>query len=207
MSKGKFIVVEGLDGSGKSTQMKLVKEMLEASGKRVFLTAEPTDFETGTYLRRILSNSEEKDMYLQAALFLADRIEHIAHPENGIAKYLDDGYIVLCDRYYYSSFAYQGTATDMKWVMDINLKCERLPVPDLCIFLDVNPDTCKRRIDEVREKPELYEKDIDKMRQIRNNFLSVLSTLSDTHNIEIIDANSDIDTIFTAICDKINDIL
>ena len=207
MGAGKFIVIEGLDGSGKSTQIRLIKDMLEKSGNKVYLTAEPTVSETGKYLRRMLSNSENKDMYLQAALFLADRLEHITHPKFGLQKYLDEGYIVLCDRYYYSSFAYQGTATDMDWVMDINLKCERMLTPDLCIFLDVNPDTCKRRIDEVREKPELYEKDIDKMREIRNNFLSVFSTLADSHNIAIIDANSDIDAIFTAICDKINDIL
>lgn len=207
MSIGKFIVVEGLDGSGKSTQLRMLKEALEALGKKVYLTAEPTDFETGAYLRRILSNSEDKDMYLQSALFLADRLEHITHPEFGILKYLNDDYIVLCDRYYYSSFAYQGTKSDIDWVMDINLKCERMLTPDLCIFLDVNPDTCKKRIDAVREKPELYEKDIDKMRDIRNNFLSVLDKLSGTHNIAIIDANAEINDIFDKAYAKIQDIL
>lgn len=207
MSVGKFIVIEGLDGCGKSTQIRLIKEKLEQSGKKVYLTAEPTDFETGAYLRRILSNSEDKDMYLQSALFLADRLEHITHPEFGISKYINDGYIVLCDRYYFSSFAYQGTASDIDWVMQINLGCERILTPDLCIFLDVNPDTCKKRIDEVREKPELYEKDVEKMRQIRGNFLSVLDKLSGTHNIAMIDANADIDTIFDSAYEHITSIL
>ena len=108
MSRGKFIVIEGLDGCGKSTQLRLIKEGLEQYGKRVYLTAEPTNYETGEYIRRILSESLVKDMYLQAALFLADRLEHITHPEFGIEKYLSDGYTVVCDRYYYSSFAYQG---------------------------------------------------------------------------------------------------
>lgn len=207
MSVGKFIVIEGLDGCGKSTQIRLIKEKLEQSGKKVYLTAEPTDFETGAYLRRILSNSEDKDMYLQSALFLADRLEHITHPEFGINKYINDGYIVLCDRYYFSSFAYQGTASDIDWVMQINLGCERILTPDLCIFLDVNPDTCKKRIDEVREKPELYEKDVEKMRQIRGNFLSVLDKLSGTHNIAMIDANADIDTIFNSAYGHITRIL
>lgn len=207
MSIGKFIVIEGLDGSGKSTQIKLIKEKLEKLGKKVYLTAEPTDFETGAYLRRILSDSLDKDMYLQSALFLADRLEHITHPEFGISRYLKEDYIVLCDRYYFSSFAYQGTASDINWVMDINLNCERILTPDLCIFLDVNPDTCKQRIDEVREKPELYEKDIDKMRSIRNNFLSVLDKLSATHNIAIINANADIDEIFNSAYEHISKII
>ena len=107
VSKGKFIVVEGLDGCGKSTQIELISKKLKAMGKLVYITAEPTNYETGAYLRRILSESIDKDMYLQGALFLADRIEHITHPEFGIKKYLDQGYHVICDRYYFSTFAYQ----------------------------------------------------------------------------------------------------
>lgn len=207
LSKGKFVVIEGLDGCGKSTQIKLIKEKLDKLGMNTYVTAEPTDFETGAYLRRILSESLEKDMYLQAALFLADRLEHITHPEFGIQKFLNDGYIVICDRYYFSSFAYQGTATDINWVMNTNLECERIIKPDLCIFLDVNPDICKKRIDEVREKPELYEKDTEKMRDIRNNFLLVLDKLSDTHNISIINADADVNNVSEEIFKKIADIL
>ncbi len=195
MKQGKFIVMEGLDGCGKSTQIQRLAETLRQRGEKVFITAEPTDFETGAYLRRILSESQEKNMYLQAALFLADRLEHITHPEFGIKRYLDEGYTVICDRYYYSSFAYQGTATDIDWVMDTNLKCKEILTPDLCIFLDVNPDTCKERIDRVREKPELYEKNIDLMRQIRQNFLSVLEKLTPEQNIVIIDANRTLEDV------------
>lgn len=205
--KGKFIVIEGLDGSGKSTQINLINKSLNDMGYKTYITAEPTDFETGAYLRRILSESLEKDMYLQSALFLADRLEHITHPENGILKYLNDGYTVICDRYYFSSFAYQGTASDINWVMDINLKCEKIIKPDLCIFLDVDPDTCKHRIDTVREKPELYEKDIDNMRRIRNNFLTVLDELSDTHNIVKINANSSVEDILNRAMDGVKKII
>lgn len=203
MSRGKFIVIEGLDGCGKSTQLRLIKEGLEQYGKRVYLTAEPTNYETGEYIRRILSESLVKDMYLQAALFLADRLEHITHPEFGIEKYLSDGYTVVCDRYYYSSFAYQGTASDIDWVMRTNLECERVLKPDLCIFLDVNPDTCKSRIDEVRDRPELYEKDVEKMRQIRDNFLRVFDRLRDSHNIYIIDANEGVEEVYAKAFEKI----
>lgn len=205
--KGMFIVTEGLDGSGKSTQIKLIKQELERRGHKVYLTAEPTSFETGAYIRRILSESLEKDMYLQAALFLADRLEHITHPQNGIMRYLDMGYTVICDRYYFSSFAYQGTASDIDWVMKINLDCERILKPDLCLFLDVDPDTCKHRIDTAREKAELYEKDVIKMRNIRSNFLSVFDRLADTHRIVRIDANADIDAVFERCINAIDEFL
>ncbi|MEE1013771.1 MAG: dTMP kinase [Clostridia bacterium] len=195
MKQGKFIVMEGLDGCGKSTQIQRLADTLRSKGEKVYITAEPTEFETGAYLRRILSESLEKDMYLQAALFLADRLEHITHPEFGIKRYLDEGYTVICDRYYYSSFAYQGTASDIDWVMKINLECQQMLTPDLCIFLDVNPDTCKERIDRVREKPELSEKNIELMRKIRQNFLSVLEKLQPEQNIVVIDANRELEDV------------
>ncbi len=191
----KFIVFEGLDGSGKSSQIELLAEYLRKKGEKIYVTAEPTNIETGGYIRRILADSLEKDMYLQAALFLADRLEHITNPENGVLKHLNDGETVICDRYYYSSFAYQGTKSDIDWVMDMNLKCERILTPDLCIFLDVNPDECKKRIDTVRERTELYEKDVELMRKIRNNFLDVLDKLKVSQNIAIIDANREIDEV------------
>lgn len=193
--KNKFIVVEGLDGSGKSTQIQKLSENLKAKGERVYITAEPQNYETGAYIRRILSESLERNMYLQAALFLADRLEHITNKDCGIKKYLDDGYTVICDRYYYSSFAYQGTASDIDWVMDINLKCPEILTPDVCIFLDVNPTTCKERIDKGRDSVELYEKSTELMNKIRKNFLDVFDRLSGRENIKIIDANRGLDEI------------
>ncbi len=190
--KNKFIVIEGLDGSGKSTQIRLLSDALKSRGEKVYVTAEPQNYETGAYIRRILSQSLDRNMYLQAALFLADRLEHITNAECGIKKYLDEGYTVICDRYYYSSFAYQGTASDIDWVMDINLSCPQMLTPDLCIFLDVNPDTCKKRIDTCRSGAELYEKDIELMKKIRGNFLEVFDRLSGRENIKIIDANREL---------------
>ncbi len=204
--RNKFIVIEGLDGSGKSTQIKMLSEFLESRGEKVYVTAEPQYYETGAYIRRILSESLEKNMYLQAALFLADRLEHITHPEFGIKTKLDEGYTVICDRYYYSSFAYQGTASDMNWVMDINLKCPEILTPDLCIFLDVNPDTCKERIDTSRDGAELYEKSTELMRRIRQNFIDVLDKLKARENIKIIDANKGLEEIHKDILNAIEEV-
>lgn len=204
--KNKFIVIEGLDGSGKSTQIKMLSDYLTEKGEKVYVTAEPQYYETGAYIRRILSQSLDKNMYLQAALFLADRLEHITHPENGMKKYLDEGYTVICDRYYYSSFAYQGTASDMDWVMDINLKCPEILTPDLCIFLDVNPNTCKERIDTSRDGAELYEKSTKLMKMIRQNFLEVFERLSGKENIKIIDANKGLEEIHSDILKAIEEV-
>ncbi|MBE7012143.1 MAG: dTMP kinase [Ruminococcaceae bacterium] len=204
--ENKFIVVEGLDGSGKSTQIKMLAEALEKKGEKVYITAEPQYYETGAYIRRILSESLDKNMYLQAALFLADRLEHITHPELGIKKKLDDGYTVICDRYYYSSFAYQGTASDINWVMDINLNCPEILTPDLCIFLDVNPDTCKQRIDTSRDGAELYEKSTELMRKIRNNFIDVFNRLQEKENIKIIEANKSLEEIHRAVLEAVEEV-
>lgn len=196
---GRFIVFEGLDGSGKSSQVKMLAEYLRGRGEKVYVTAEPTDFDTGKLLRRILSESIEKDMHYQAALFLADRIEHITNPAQGIKKYLDNGYTVICDRYYYSSLAYQGMSgeCDFEWVLNLNLGCDKLLKPDICFFLDVDPNTCRARIENSRDNAELYEKSAELMQRTRNGFLSVLSTLEQRygHNILRIDANNSIDNI------------
>lgn len=191
MRRGKFIVFEGLDGSGKSSHIKALADRLNTIGRKTYITAEPTDFETGGYIRRILTQSMDKDMYLQAALFLADRLEHITNSEFGIEKYLNEGYDVICDRYYYSSFAYQGTASDIDWVMNINLGCERILKPDICVFLDVEPEVCKSRIDEERAVVELYEKSVELMSSVRDNFFNVFEKLKESENIKIINANRD----------------
>ena len=189
MQRGKFIVFEGLDGSGKSTHMKLLAARLEGQGHRVLQTKEPTNGEVGRHLQKILSSGADTDMHLQAALFLADRIEHITDRSGGINRALDAGCTVICDRYYYSSFAYQGTKIDMDWVMDINLKSPAMLTPDLCVFLDVDPLECKSRLDAERHTLELYEKDAALMAQIRMNFMSVFEKLKPRENIVIIDAN------------------
>ena len=204
MKRGKFIVFEGLDGSGKSSHIKSLKDKLCDIGEKVYMTAEPTDYETGKYIRRILTDSLEKNMYLQAALFLADRLEHITNPKFGIEKYLNDGYTVICDRYYYSSFAYQGTASDIDWVMKINLGCEKIIKPDICIFLDVEPSICKSRIDEERDVVELYEKSVKLMNDVRNNFFKVFDNLKEAENIKIINANRESEIVEKEVFDAVS---
>ncbi len=203
--KNRFIVVEGLDGSGKSTQIKMLKEYLGSMGEKVFMTAEPSEGRVGKTLREMLSEDIPTDMYFQAGMFLADRIDHCTNPVNGIKKMLEEGYTVISDRYYYSTFAYQGTKSDMDYIMKINLDCPAILRPDVCIFLDLNPEICKGRIDTNRGKTEMYEKNIEVMKSIRKNFLDVLTSLKDRENIEIINAEGSIEDIQKAIREAVEE--
>lgn len=198
-----FIVFEGLDGSGKSTQISMLKDKLRLMGRKIHVTAEPTNSATGGLIRDTLSNNYKREPAELASLFLTDRISHNVNPVWGIKKILEAGTDVICDRYYYSSFAYQGLGTDLKWIMDMNLNCPEILKPDLCIYLDVAPRRCKNRIDSERAHLEIFENDENVMNQTRVQFLEVFKKLNETENIRIIDANRPInvvaDEIFTVV--------
>ncbi|MFI5196773.1 MAG: dTMP kinase, partial [Chitinophagales bacterium] len=116
MKHNLFIALEGTDGSGKSSQVKLLAEKLENAGHKVYATFEPTDGVIGSMVRNILRGGIKADNRTIAALFLADRLDHLLNETNGIVKKLGEGYTVITDRYYFSSYAYHGTHMDMDWV-------------------------------------------------------------------------------------------
>lgn len=189
MGKGLFIVLEGLDGSGKSTQIALLEEKLKGLGRDVARTAEPTELPTGRLLRQALGSAEPVPAAQLAGLFLADRIAHNVDPDSGLAQALERGSDVISDRYYYSSFAYQGMDTDLKWVMDMNLNCPAVRKPDLCIFLDVDYRTCKERIDSRGERQEIFERSAATLAAIREKFLEVFRLLKGKENIRVVNAD------------------
>ncbi len=176
--KGRFIVFEGIDGAGKTTQIERLAEALRAAGRRVTVTAEPTDSVTGGLLRDALGGLHRRTDCEMAALFLADRVFHNVAPD-GIRALRDQGYDVICDRYYYSSMAYQGSRTDSRWVRDINLGCPEIARPDLCLFLDLDPEESLRRIQKNRTSTEIYEKK-DILEGVRKAFFDVFASVDDT---------------------------
>ena len=185
---GKFIVFEGIDGAGKSTQVALLKEKLEAMGRRVALTAEPTELESGKALRRALSGKEKKTECEMAAMFVLDRIAHNT-AENGIAALTDAGYDLISDRYYYSTLAYQGQTTSYAWVRAMNTLCPEIKRPDICIYLDLLPKQSLARIKGRGEAVEIYENE-ERLTGVRNAFLSVIDDLrADGEKIFIINAD------------------
>ncbi len=139
--RGAFIVIEGLDGSGKTTQAKLLARALRHSHRAVF-TAEPSQGKIGKFIRNnILYEEKRAPTSVEALLFAADRVDHI---QNEVLPAVLDGRIVVSDRYLYSSLAYQGSAgLGIEWIQIIN---EHALKPDLAFFIDVAPETVLARL-------------------------------------------------------------
>lgn len=184
--KAKFIVFEGIDGSGKTTQAKLLAKRLKESGAKVCLTAEPTSLPTGRALRDALGGKIAKRECEMALMFVEDRIAHNKDPKEGIDALIDAGVTVICDRYYYSTLAYQGHSTDYEWVKSMNLLCPDIRKPDLCIYIDLLPSQSLERIRRGRDSVEIYETE-ETLTAVREQFLSVIRDLGETDNICILD--------------------
>lgn len=187
MKTGRFIVFEGIDGAGKTTHIALLAEWLRAQGRQVAVTAEPTDSATGRMLRQALSGAVPSTPCARAALFVLDRIRHNTDPGNGIAALLSGGTDVICDRYYYSTLAYQGSETDPEWVERMNLECPEIRRPDLCIFLDLTPEESLARIEARGEAKEIYETK-EKLEAVRARFQEVWKRLEGHDRIVTVSA-------------------
>ena len=201
--RGRFIVFEGIDGAGKSTQINLLANYLREQGRAVYCTAEPTESVSGGLLRDALAGVTRRTICEMAAMFVFDRINHNVNPVNGIQKMLNDGFDVICDRYYYSSLAYQGSGTDPDWVSGMNLNCPEIMRPDVCIFLDLTPEQSMARINRNRATQEIYENE-EKLTQVRNQFYSVFEQLRERDNIQIVDAYRSVEDIHKDIVTLIN---
>jgi dTMP kinase len=140
--RGFFICVEGLDGCGKTTQTQLLVERLKRKGYDAIYTAEPSRGKIGELIRKYCLHGEKRvSSIVEALLFAADRFEHV---ENELIPALNEGKLVVSDRYVYSSLAYQGAAgLDLKWIEKINEHAIR---PDLAVFIDVEPETVIQRL-------------------------------------------------------------
>ena len=195
--KGKFIVFEGLDGAGKTTQIKLLAEKIRNEGEQVFVTAEPTDSETGRRIREVLSGKIIKNPFELAAMFVLDRISHNT-AAGGISEMLESGADVICDRYYYSNLAYQGHLTDYEWVKSMNLRCPQIRKPDLCVFLDLEPEESIRRIGESRNGRDIYE-NTEALTRVREAFGKVIRDLKATDNIMTVNTSAPIEEVETKI--------
>lgn len=177
MKRGKFIVFEGIDGSGKSTQARLLKERLEREGYAVHLTLEPTEGEAGSLLRRCLTGETDLPEEAIAGLFMTDRLDHIKNPVTGILAHLEKGETVISDRYYFSSFAYNSMYAPMEWVIAINSLARSLLKPDLTVFLDLAPALFEERT-RARSQTERYEK-TELLTRVRENYYKAFSLLPD----------------------------
>ncbi|MEM6684535.1 MAG: dTMP kinase [Bacteroidota bacterium] len=188
MQNNIFIAIEGIDGSGKSTQAKNIAKRLEAAGHKVYLTFEPTDMRIGKMIRSILGGKEKASQEVIAALFAADRLDHLLDETHGILKKLADGYIVITDRYYFSSYAYHGAHVDMDWVITSNQMAANILKPTVNIFVDVSPEVAMKRINANRETVEIYET-LDNLKAVQSQYERAFEKLQ--HKEHIVKVNGD----------------
>ena len=203
--RGRFIVFEGIDGAGKTTQIARLEAKLRAEGRRVMVTAEPTVSVTGGLLRDALGGISKRTAGEMAAMFVLDRIFHNVNPVTGIEKMLADGVDVICDRYYYSSLAYQGSETDFDWVANMNLNCPEIRRPDCCIFLDLTPEQSLARINADRVSREIYEEE-SRLQAVRDKFYHVFDLLRERDVICVIDASGSVDEVAARVVSAVEEV-
>ena len=164
--RGVFICIEGLDGCGKTTQTKLLVRRLRKMKRDAVYTAEPSRGRIGNFIRKYCLHSNKRmSVVVEALLFAADRLEHV---ECEILPALNEGKIVVSDRYVYSSMAYQGAAgLDLKWIGMINEHAIR---PELAIFIDVEPNTVIKRLKSKKSVMENLETQL-KVREVYMKFV------------------------------------
>jgi len=140
--RGTFICIEGIDASGKTTQARRLVRNLRRKGIDAVYTTEPSSGKVGRLIKRhVLDRKRRVPIAVEALLFAADRVDHV---ETEIKPALKSGKVVVCDRYVYSTLAYQGAADlHLKWIELIN---RFALVPDLALFLDVPPDIVVKRL-------------------------------------------------------------
>ena len=200
MNASKFIVFEGIDGAGKTTQINLLAEALRERGIECSVSAEPTTLPSGKLLRRALSGELPVTAMEMAEMFARDRVNHNVDAEVGIEKQLSDGVTVISDRYYYSSLAYQGAELGYDVVARLNLENPDIRTPDLCVFLDLTPDKSLERIGARADVPhEIYE-NYEYLDKTRKMFFDVFERLLQRgERIVLIDASGTVEDIAKAI--------
>ena len=202
-----FIVFEGIDGAGTSTQIKKLVERGNAengsSEGRFVATAEPTSGQTGLFLRRMLAGDFSVDEKTNAYLFAADRCEHI-FGKGGVKELCESGKIVVSDRYFFSSMAYQSVSCGDKLPKLLN---SPFPLPEILFYFEIDPEISLSRVTARGEKKEIYET-IEKQKKIAAQYEKVISEYEKNGDSEMkiirIDAAKDIESISEEIWKHIN---
>jgi dTMP kinase len=183
--KGKFIVFEGIDGAGLTTQAQLLEKYLREKRYDVVLTKEPTNNLIGGLIRAALKKEWSTSNITLQLLFSADRAHHV---EKEIIPALKDGKIVISDRYFISTIAYGMIEMEKDWLKLINSK---FLLPDLIFIIDVPASVSIERIRGSRFGFELFE-EIEKLEKVRNNFLELSKEYD---NCFVINGNKSIENV------------
>jgi dTMP kinase len=197
--RGLFIVLEGPDGAGISTQTALLQAGLMQHGMKALATKEPTSGPIGSVIRQGLSHrlvyppNQSLGDDVMALLYAADRLDHL---RADIVPRLEAGTHVVCDRYRLSSYAYQGASLGQEWVRALN---SRSIAPDVTFFIDVPPEVSQSRIEKRGNYVELYETD-ERLRPVYANYLRLIEQArSEGENIITVDGKLSVEEVAAAI--------
>lgn len=191
-----FIVFEGIDGSGKSVQALKLFSYLKKRTKKVFLTSEPTkNLVLSQFIWKILKNKKEVDPLTLQFLFCADRIEHL---QKEIKPKLKKGYILICDRYFYSTLAYGALNFNYEKLKNL---AEFFLKPDFVFYLNVRPKIAFKRILKNRKDLEYFER-LEKIKKIWLNYKKIVN---DFKEIKVINGEQDIEGVFLEILNYFNE--
>ena len=198
VSAGRLIVIEGLDGAGTTTQARRLVDHLNANGRVAHLTREPSDGPVGRLIREMLTGGHAiEDASLSQGtfglLFAADRLDHL---QREVEPALAAGSIVVSDRWYHSSLAYQGTGADRDWIAMLNARARR---PDLTMFLKVRPEVAAKRRADAKRREELFE-DLRMQQEVDAGYTATIAELRTAgERIEVLDGELSEDAVFAAI--------
>lgn len=183
MTLKKFVVFEGIDGAGTSTQIEMLKK--NPLAKNFFFTAEPSEGATGLFLREILAGKAEVSPETAAYLFAADRAEHL-WGRGGISEQVEGRKIVVCDRYIFSSLAYQGTTCGEILPKTIN---SPFPLPEILFFFEISAEDSMARIEKRGEKREIYEKR-EMLAKTAERYRKVISEYKSQNEMKIVELDA-----------------
>lgn len=183
--KKQFIVIEGIDGSGKSTQAQLLKKSLIDRGEKAVISPEPSSGIIGNLIRQALKKrvffTADKNLFDEqmAYLFAADRHDHLYNDIDGVYKLIDDGFYVISTRYYFSSLAYNcQTPEQFSFISKLN-SC--FPPPNITIYLDIPVEVSLERTKD-RSLKEIYETK-EKLTLVKANYEKIFSNYSGSLSI------------------------
>lgn len=205
---GLFITFEGGEGSGKTTIAKLIKEHLEQEGYKVTLTREPGGVDIAEKIRDVIVdvNNTSMDKKTEALLYAASRRQHLVEK---VIPVLNEGGIVICDRFIDSSLVYQGIARGIgiDEVYEMNMFATENILPKRTIFFDIEPELGLQRVyaNKDREVNRLDLESLDFHKKVYQGYLTICEKYND--RIVKIDASLDIDSVFKQVLDKIKEVL
>jgi dTMP kinase len=202
MADGRFIVIEGIDGAGTTTQSHRLAEWMREKGMPFHLTMEPSSGAVGSLIREYLAGGRElPDRHLGAhtlaLLFAADRLDHLARE---VEPKLREGVHVISDRYLLSSLAYQSLECDTGWVQGINREARP---PDLTLLLDLDAEISMKRIGGRYLWPELFE-ELGSQKRIRELYLQQVRELYSEQIIIVIEGAGSIEDVHKSVVKEVS---